>query len=531
MYKPDATPRRRLMSSLLTKSAIQSSSSLSLLLSHILGQRLLLLLRHSSSTESPQPLNLLRQFRNLAMDLTSTWTFGLGNGTDFLSDPAASDRYFRLFDESAYNAFWRSEFPWLTKVVGVTGLFAPPKVAELARKETVGWSRGLCERAGEKGLEAEMGAEDSEKGEKSRGQSGKETTLYLRMREGLKGIYAGSNKSAEYVKQELAVELLDQLGAGHEPMGTLLSWVVMELSQRKEWQERLRREIREKQGVLEFLRIGEKKEQQQQQERNREAKEDYPAETNSTQAARALDVLPVLDAVLQETLRVYSVNPGPQPRVVPKGGYTIKLNVPSSASKSGKEERVTEVFLPAGTVVTASSYCLHRNEDVFGPNADEWKPERWLEAGEEKRREMEGWMWTFASGARMCIGMHLALRCEWLPSLLPLLTVRFNIASWAREDHHTTGMNKGGNQDLAESFAGCILSWQKEIYLDYGFFFLFFEPNLTESFSSPEISDCGHLQRVRDEHRRQHRRHEAAGWLPGISRRGRISGGLQEGVK
>ena len=44
------------------------------------------------------------------------------------------------------------------------------------------------------------------------------------------------------------------------------------------------------------------------------------------------------------------------------------------------------------------------------PEPEVWKPERWLNAGEEKEREMLRWFWTFGSGGRMCIGRHFAVQ-------------------------------------------------------------------------------------------------------------------------
>ena len=38
--------------------------------------------------------------------------------------------------------------------------------------------------------------------------------------------------------------------------------------------------------------------------------------------------------------------------------------------------------------VSGQAYSLHKEAQVFGGDADEWRPDRWLEAGEEKGKEM-----------------------------------------------------------------------------------------------------------------------------------------------
>ncbi len=37
-----------------------------------------------------------------------------------------------------------------------------------------------------------------------------------------------------------------------------------------------------------------------------------------------------------------------------------------------------ELFIPAGTLVWINMFGLNRDKDIWGPDAHEWKPERWL---------------------------------------------------------------------------------------------------------------------------------------------------------
>ncbi|GAP91391.1 putative cytochrome p450 oxidoreductase [Rosellinia necatrix] len=63
---------------------------------------------------------------------------------------------------------------------------------------------------------------------------------------------------------------------------------------------------------------------------------------------------------------------------------------------------------PAGTSLAVNGWVLHRDQAVFGPDADFFRPERWLE-DEEGARVMERYMFQFGGGAHVCIGRNLAL--------------------------------------------------------------------------------------------------------------------------
>jgi hypothetical protein len=53
--------------------------------------------------------------------------------------------------------------------------------------------------------------------------------------------------------------------------------------------------------------------------------------------------------------------------------------LPLSFPITGKDgKKITEVSVPKGTVLTMSIIGANRNEAVFGSDANEWKPDRWL---------------------------------------------------------------------------------------------------------------------------------------------------------
>ncbi|KAL2165002.1 hypothetical protein VTH06DRAFT_298 [Thermothelomyces fergusii] len=101
--------------------------------------------------------------------------------------------------------------------------------------------------------------------------------------------------------------------------------------------------------------------------------------------------LPYLQACLKETMRV-------RPAV---GLNITRLVPPEGAELDGH-------FIPGGTTVACNSWVLHRDQDVFGADADDFRPERWLE-NEERARRMDRYMFQFGGGSHLCIGRNLAL--------------------------------------------------------------------------------------------------------------------------
>ncbi|PLB49781.1 putative cytochrome P450 alkane hydroxylase [Aspergillus steynii IBT 23096] len=61
------------------------------------------------------------------------------------------------------------------------------------------------------------------------------------------------------------------------------------------------------------------------------------------------------------------------------------------------------VFVSKGTVVGYSTYSMHRREDFYGPDAEEFRPERWATL-------RPGWEYLpFNGGPRICVGQQYAL--------------------------------------------------------------------------------------------------------------------------
>lgn len=118
--------------------------------------------------------------------------------------------------------------------------------------------------------------------------------------------------------------------------------------------------------------------------------------------------LPYLDACIKEAFRLHPAAGLPLERVVPAQGIEI----------CGE-------FIPGGTIVGCNAWVLHKRAEVFGDRVDEYRPERWLEAGPEKLKEMNGTMFQFGAGARTCIGKNISLMEMY--KLVPSFLMRFKI--------------------------------------------------------------------------------------------------------
>ncbi|KAI8344757.1 cytochrome P450 [Chlamydoabsidia padenii] len=95
-------------------------------------------------------------------------------------------------------------------------------------------------------------------------------------------------------------------------------------------------------------------------------------------------------AVLYETLRLYP-------------------SVPLNQKEALKDDVLPcGIQIKAGDVVMWSSYSLGRNKTVWGDDATEFKPERWITKSGDVRRESQGRWPAFHVGPRVCLGQNLA---------------------------------------------------------------------------------------------------------------------------
>ncbi|KAL5198441.1 hypothetical protein ABZP36_001953 [Zizania latifolia] len=147
---------------------------------------------------------------------------------------------------------------------------------------------------------------------------------------------------------------------GQDTSSHHLTWTMFLLSTHPEWQEKLREEVAAECG------------------------DQVP--TNDM-----LTKLRLVNMFLLETLRLYS----PGALIQRRAGSDLELG-------SGG------IRVPEGTILTIPIATIHRDKDVWGDDADEFRPER-FENGVSRAANHPNALLSFSSGPRTCIGQNFAM--------------------------------------------------------------------------------------------------------------------------
>ncbi|KAJ8081467.1 hypothetical protein PM082_007312 [Marasmius tenuissimus] len=121
-----------------------------------------------------------------------------------------------------------------------------------------------------------------------------------------------------------------------------------------------------------------------------------------------LVALPYLDAICRETLRLYT----PAPRITRQSNQTTVLPL-STPIRCTDGSVINEITVPADTKVLIDILNANRNPELWGPDAMEWKPERWLSSlpstlAKAKSPGIYSHLMTFSGGGRSCIGFKFS---------------------------------------------------------------------------------------------------------------------------
>jgi cytochrome P450 len=121
--------------------------------------------------------------------------------------------------------------------------------------------------------------------------------------------------------------------------------------------------------------------------------------------------LPFLNAVVKEALRCHPAAGLPLERIVPPRGLELHGH-----------------HIPGGTIVGLSAWVVHRDKTIFGEDAAQWRPDRWIEASSDQKRLMENSIFAFGAGSRTCIGKNISLleMYKLVPAILRRFEVRAN---------------------------------------------------------------------------------------------------------
>lgn len=353
----DHSIRKRMLSNIYSKSTLQTSPHLQVVSNAIIFDRLLPILDEAAKSGKPVDVHDVNQ--GLTMDFVSAYLFGLPNGTNLLQDDSVRKHWLHLYMCRKPFEFYSQEVPYLDGWLRRIGLRVIPKYCDDANAMLDSWALELCDRAEQISSSTKPGTEP---------------IVYKQLKQSLdKHFLKQGEVQPDKAQQRLdiACELYDQLTAGFETSAVGLTYLFWQLSRHPEVQDRLRAELLTLDPPISYPKSA-----------------DLPP-------AKSIDSLPLLEAIVTETLRLHAPIPGIQPRVTPSPSCTL----------AGYAD------IPPNTRVNAQAYSLHRNPTVF-PDPETWQPKRWLEdenshADLEERRR---WFWAFGSGGRMCVGSNLALQ-------------------------------------------------------------------------------------------------------------------------
>ena len=160
---------------------------------------------------------------------------------------------------------------------------------------------------------------------------------------------------------ELRSQLLNILLAGRDTTASLLGWLFFALARQPHLYTKLRNTILEDFGTY-----------------------NAPSEITFTK----LKSCQYLQFCMNEALRVYPVVPMNSRRAAKD--TTLPLG--------GGPDGLSKMYVKKGEQVDYSVHVLHRRKDLWGPDAEEFKPERWAS-------RKPGWEYLpFNGGPRICIG-------------------------------------------------------------------------------------------------------------------------------
>ncbi|KAF0906920.1 hypothetical protein E2562_013304 [Oryza meyeriana var. granulata] len=146
--------------------------------------------------------------------------------------------------------------------------------------------------------------------------------------------------------------------AGHDTTSHLLTWTMFLLSTHPEWQEKLREEV--------AIECG-----------------------DEVPTSNMLNKLKLVNMFLLETLRLY----GPVSLIQRRVSTDIELD---------------GIRVPEGTILSIPIAIIHRDKEVWGEDADEFRPER-FENGVLTAAKHPNVLLSFSSGPRSCIGQNFAM--------------------------------------------------------------------------------------------------------------------------
>lgn len=173
---------------------------------------------------------------------------------------------------------------------------------------------------------------------------------------------------------DVLAQIATFLAAGHETTSTGTTWAIYYLTQNPEAQTKLRQELLS-----------------------------FPTDNPTMDE---LNSLPYLDCVTRESLRI--LPPVPSSMRVAMKDSIIPLSEPYTDTLGVVHDHLV---IPKGQAVSIPIAVINRSKALWGPDAHEFKPERWTAIPQAATAIPSVWsnISTFLSGPRACIGFRFAV--------------------------------------------------------------------------------------------------------------------------
>ncbi|KAK4487402.1 hypothetical protein RD792_005965, partial [Penstemon davidsonii] len=196
--------------------------------------------------------------------------------------------------------------------------------------------------------------------------------------------------------------ILNFIIAGKDTTATTLSWFIYMLCKHPHVQEKVAREIKEATDSKEVENI---------------------SEFAATLSEEALEKMHYLHAALTETLRLYPA-------------------VPVDAKICLSDDTMPDGFsIKRGDMVSYQPYAMGRMRFIWGDDAQDFKPERWLDENGCFRSESPFKFTAFQAGPRICLGKEFAYRQMKIFSSVLLRCFIFRLSDEKRAVKYRTMIN------------------------------------------------------------------------------------------
>lgn len=346
---------RRRVSHKYLKAHIQNSRRMHGIISVVIFERLKPWLTCQSVSTRFTTIDVLALSSATGLDLVSGYIFGLKVAPNLLQNEETRQACFDMFgySQSHTTMFWVQELPVMSNFVS---WFLPR--SESARKAALfleDWCARLCTQA-----------------EAARSSQEPDTTLFPEVYAHLRKTVLGGDLADLSKEQELQIasELLDHLKATYDVFGITFTKAMYELSKHPQVQSNLRLELQSLRALTDDKGL-------------------------ILPTSEDIEALPILDAVVLETLRLRPTAPDGQPRI----DRTESTNL-------------VGITIPPNVRINTYPFLLHRIEAVF-ENPMMWDPTRWLSNGLRRGVSQCEHLWAFGVGSRACLGQHLTIHREY----------------------------------------------------------------------------------------------------------------------